>query len=215
MNRQEFNEVIAPFLGAIFESNGKPLPSDAVKSLWFMALKSHDAKTVFDAITAHVSRPAQSYGMVQPNDIVLLIEGSPDERAGLAWQKFLTAARSKSSYLSIAFDDPYIHATVKFMGGWVKLTEEMEESAREQYRRIFDTSYKLFLKGGLPEDTPLRLPGVVENHRILNGLNYDEAVQLVGDKATAQLLADGQHPALPLRRPAVLAASVALGAGGD
>lgn len=204
MKQREFDDGVVPLLEAIFEANGKPLPSNSVKAIWYGALKHYDSVTVLQALNAHVSRAAATYGIVQPNDIVLLIEGSPEDRAVHAWQTFLSAARSKSPYLSIAFDDPCIHATVKHMGGWVKLTGEMTEDARELdlYRRTFETAYKGFLRTGLPADTPERLPGVVENHRILNGLKYEEPVQLVGRVPAAV----ERLPAAARPKPASLAA---------
>lgn len=121
---------------------------------------------------------------------VLDAEGSVAHRAELAWRKFSEAASSQSHYLSIVFDDPFIHATVKHMGGWAKLTPEMIDPVD------FQNSYRLFVEHGLPSDTPLRLPGVVEGHRILNGLAYEEPIQLVGDKALAEQVAKGWHPAM-------------------
>jgi hypothetical protein len=211
MTLNEFNAAVIPLLAAIFESHGKPAPSEAVRGLWFSALQPYDVPVVVGALKRYVARPEPSYGVVQPNDIVLLIEGSPEDRSGTAWQKFLAAVRSKSPYLSIAFDDPFIHATVQHLGGWVRLTAEMTEDEREHYRRVFETNYRLFLKQGLPPDTPRRLPGLVENHRAVIGRPYEEGVQLVGNASVAQMVAEGQHPALPARRPALQAASHARG----
>lgn len=202
MEPEEFKTVVVPMLEAIYESHGRVGPSDTVAGLWFGALRRFNAQVVEQALTQYVGRANPTYSIVQPNDIVLLIEGSPEDRAGAAWHKFYSAVRSQSPYLSIVFDDPYIHATVQHMGGWVKVTQELEESAREQFRKLFEHHYKLFLLTGLPEDTPLRLTGVVENHRIPNGLQYEERIQLVGDRAVAKLVGSGGHPALPLRRTA-------------
>lgn len=199
MRQEEFEKAVAPLLNAIFEAHGKPLPSAAVRVLWFSALERFDVRLVIEAIKKHMGRAEATFSVVQPNDIVLLIEGSPEDRAGVAWQKFLAAVRVRSPYGSIVFDDPVIHATVQHLGGWVRITGEMAEDEREQFRRAFETNYKLFLKAGLPEATPLRLAGLIESQHVQRGLPYDGPVQLVGDSATAQLVAQGQHPALPHR----------------
>jgi hypothetical protein len=195
MTPEEFKTVVVPTLEAIFESHGKTL-ADRVASLWWVTFSRYDANVVVQALTKYVSRAEVTYNVVQPNDIMLLIKGSPEDRAAAAWHKFFAAVRDRSPYLSIIFDDPYIHATVKYMGGWAKVAQEMEVDAREMYRRVFEDNYKQFLRSGLPADTPLRLPGVVENQCIADGRRYDHQTQFVGDRAVAVLLDKGSHPAV-------------------
>lgn len=199
MKPEEFKESVRPILDAMFESHGKPAPSQVLAKLWFGVVRGYEVAVVVKALQRYAGRAEATYSVVQPNDIVLLIEGSEEERAGVAWLKFLSALRGKSPHLSVVFDDPVIHAVVVHMGGWVKLAQEVEEAEVDHVRRTFETTYRLFLKAGLPATTPLRLCGIIEADRVRRGLPYDAPVQLIGDPDAARSVERGAHVALPPR----------------
>lgn len=206
MNEEQFAQKVLPVLNGIFEMQGRPAPSLTTVVLWTDALARFDADVAVAALKEYLTRPDVHYGPLQPHHVALLIEGQPEERAVRAWQKFLQAVRDKSGYASISFDDPAIHATVKHMGGWIKLTGELDDDNREKLRREFEQNYRAFVAHGVPADTPLHLTGMVEDSHLRYGKPFAGPLQLVGDPALAALVAAGEHPAL--RAPAAPTAAL-------
>jgi hypothetical protein len=196
MNTQQFSADVLPMLSNIFAAQGKPAPSSGVIALWVDALARFDSAIVRDALRTYVSEPAAHYGLPQPNDIALLIEGSSEERGTTAWQKVLGAIRSKSGWATVAFDDPAIHATIKHMGGWITLTLDVDADSRERIRREFELNYRTFAARGVPPGTPPRLPGLLEESCVRLGRHYAGQVQLIGDPRRAGEIANSGTQAL-------------------
>jgi hypothetical protein len=207
MTPKEFQEHVLPTLNVVYEMHDRPQPSAAAAGLWAETLKRFHPLTVCEAIKRWVAEPERHYGPPQPNDIARLIDGTPEERAALGWQKFVHAVRCLSPYRSVAFDDPILHAVVRHMGGWVKLVQTMDDQTLDGYRLEFEKSYRSLVAGGVPLDTPLRLLGVVEEDHARRGVPYHDegTLQLWGNKTLAQQVAAGQHPDLPRREPTAAA----------
>lgn len=182
----EFTEVMT----GVCVLYGKPM-SDALMELYWRALESFEFGVVKAAFEAHVGNPDTGQFMPKPADVVRYVHGSSQTRGLLAWSKVTQAMRSVGLYQSIVFDDPFIHAVIEDMSGWINLcmtlTKDLPFRANE-----FEKRYAAYVLHP-PARYPKQLVGLYETQNSLN----DHPVKpplLFGDKERALVvLQDGRE----------------------
>lgn len=89
--------------------------------IWWEALKQYDLSAVLGAFSRHIQNPDKGQFVPKPADIVRLVDGGTEDRALQAWSKVDQAIRTVGPYQTVVFDDAFIHASIRDMGGWIKM----------------------------------------------------------------------------------------------
>lgn len=161
-------------------------PSETTVELAFNALAQYDLVAVRTALSQHMQDPSAGMYAPKPADLVRLIGGSNEDRALMAWSKVERALRAVGQYQSVAFDDPFIHATIADMGSWSDLCRTDEDELPFK-RREFAQRYAAYRRRGQVPEFPARLVGADEAHNRAHGfLDRIGAPALVGDEERAR-----------------------------
>jgi hypothetical protein len=91
---------------------------EQIFSIYWRILKKFSIEKLKDAFSKHFEA---SQFFPKPADIITIIEGGKDAKALKAWVKVVDKIKSEGAYSSVSFRDKKINATIKKMGGWVKL----------------------------------------------------------------------------------------------
>jgi len=158
--------------------------------IWWEAFKGFELEQVSHALTRHATDPERGQFPPKVADIVRLLQGTPTDRAQLAWGKCLDAMQRIGAYSDIVFDDPAIHAVVEDLGGWSKICrctyEELSYlqhrfcESHKAYTRQERFEYPRMLSGDRSSDDMYRMKGL-----------KPPAPAVVGDKEVARLVYKG------------------------
>ena len=145
------------------------------------------------AVTRAIEHAVDHGGEFPPSiaRLIELIEGTPEDRAALAWGRVHNAAlRGYGTYRPLDFGDEVIHATVAAMGGWGVLSELSHRDAEgvdaAVKRKEFVHLYVIYANRGVPATTPKALCADPDR---------------VGKLAAATLDEFGEYPKPPLALP--------------
>lgn len=100
---------------------------------------------------------------------------TPKQRAVLAWGAFKAAIASHGYYASVDFDDQVVNATVRNLGGWMPVIEQMEAEGDKWIRKDFERVYEAFAATGIGPDLARPLLGFFEQSNIEHG--YHDAIK--------------------------------------
>jgi len=93
----------------------------------------------------------------------------PADRAALAWEAFRKALWIHGPYASVDFDDKVINATVRNLGGWISIDDQIEQDGDKWVRKDFERVYQGFLRTGVSASQALSLGGIHEQNNLGNG----------------------------------------------
>jgi hypothetical protein len=114
--------------------------------------------------------------MPVPSELRELAGGlTPKQRAVLAWGAFKRAADTHGFYASVDFDDQVVNATVRNLGGWMPVLDQMEAEGEKWIRKDFERVYEAFAVTGIGPDLARPLLGLHEQQNIENG--YHDAIK--------------------------------------
>ena len=184
---QDLSRFATLFIG-VGEVYSKPFTPTAIDMYWSV-LKAFKYEEVDQAVRLHLENPDVGRFLPKPADIIMAIEGSPQNQALRAWTKAISTSQRIGVYASVAFDDPLIHAVVYDMGGW-RVICAIKDEELPFIKREFQERYR-----GYVSKKPLRHPkyltGIIEHQNSIGGYNYDPPI-LIGDKEKAkQVIATG------------------------
>lgn len=94
---------------------------------------------------------------------------TPTNQAVHAWQAVLKAFATCGYYKSVDFDDPLINATLRNLGGWMRVIERMDEEGDKWIHKEFEATYKAFAATGVSSEMALPLQGFHEQQNVLTG----------------------------------------------
>lgn len=141
-DRNNFNALIADVM-AYYKQDVSRFALD----IWWDACNKVEFEQVAKAMSAHAKDPERGQFAPKVADIVRLLQGTPTDRAQLAWGKVLEAMQRIGSYTDVVFDDPAIHAVVEDLGGWVKICRSTyDELSYLQHR--FTESHQAYTRKG-------------------------------------------------------------------
>lgn len=129
-----------------------------------------------------------------------------DHLARLAWEDVRRAMMVAGYYRSVDFEDKTINATIRNMGGWVRLCEIEDDRAMAFERQRFEKTYVAFLRSGAASSNSTRgLGGMYEQ------ANGDREPPLIIECSNREI------PAIESRgkRQGALTSCAALGNGGE
>ena len=115
-DRAAFNEILDAVNDLTIMPNGKNL--ERMKKILFANLLQYPLPVIAEAVNAHC-RTDKFFPMLA--DIIRQIEGTPDERAALAWSLVMKAKQKYKLRKAIRFPVPAIHFAIEKMGGWEKV----------------------------------------------------------------------------------------------
>ncbi len=116
-------------------------------SVWWQACERYDFEQVSKALTGHAMDAERGQFAPKPADLVRQLEGTPTDRAMLAWGKVLDAVQRIGQYADVVFDDPAIHAVIEDLGGWPKVCRvEMKDLSYLQHR--FTEAHRAYTNKG-------------------------------------------------------------------
>lgn len=172
--------------------------------LMFAILSRYSFKQVQRAVARHF---ASRDGMFWPTPahIIAQIDGSPDDRAEIAWRELRMAIEKYGPNDSVRFNSPAMHYAIKQMGGWIRVNElfrDFTEKDAEFWGKDFKRLYLIGEKCATWDSEPAYLIGMYERDNSFNGFSdyIPQVVQVsTGKKVGRSSLQSGnKSPVLEL-----------------
>ena len=143
-------------LGEIYREEISKLRAES----YWAVLREYELLAVLDGMAKHV---AESQFFPKPNEILAQINGSKQDRAVRAWDRFVMAVRHHGPSESVDFHDPVLHTTIEAMGGWHVIAASLPEDPVELgYRRHEFLERHRSYQRALPGPAKTYLPGTFE-----------------------------------------------------
>jgi hypothetical protein len=163
----KFSEIMAA-IGTVFSKEISPV----LLEIYFDCLKEYSIQDVTFAAKSIIKNRTITGTLPLVSEFIQAIQnrnGSPDERAELAWRLLVRAIENHGYYDSVQFEDGAICETVKALGGWLRITGENPdwlESQIQWRRKEFITLYKNFARQNIE---PSKLIGFIEGDNLIKG----------------------------------------------
>lgn len=157
--------------------------SPQAMALWWQALEPYPLPAVQSAMALHIKT---GRFMPVPADLVLIIDGSPQDQAEAAWSMVLGAAREHGQSRSVAFSDPLIPAVVLGVGGFGRICMCNNNDLQWLKKEFVPLYQSLAIRP--PASLPRYLPGLHETSNRSAGYDTHEPIYLCGDEAEAHAL---------------------------
>ena len=120
----------------------------------------------------------------------------PRERAVLAWEALDNAVAEQGYYRSVDFDDPFINATVRNLGGWERVCEMEGEEYSKWFRKEFERVYAALCATGIGPEQAAPLLGHFAKQNSGNGYPVAPPVKVVTGLPALTQIAGPSRPAL-------------------
>jgi hypothetical protein len=163
VTQDEFNSVISILIASV----GKAMP-DAQVAAWKMLcddLTVEELRTgVIATIRTHEFAGFPPIGLIRKNAIgrdagLLTI----DNRAAVAWGSIKRSVAERGGYQTVVFDDPLITASIRELGGWVRVCDcEPGEKFDTWLRKEFERTYTALMTAGTSAERTLPLAGLCD-----------------------------------------------------
>ena len=137
-DRRAFDDIMDAVNDLTIMPGGKDL--ERMKKILFANLMQYPLEVIASAVNAHC-RAEKFFPMLA--DIVRQIEGTPDERAALAWSLVMKAKQKYKLRKAIRFPSPAIHFAIEKMGGWEKLYWSIDDFNENFKAAEFQKFYKI------------------------------------------------------------------------
>jgi hypothetical protein len=149
----------ALLINALAASFGRDADEALLEGMW-LGLRDLPLRALEQAVTTALRQCQYMPKAVELRQ--LAGEMTAATRAVHAWGVLSRAIGQHGAYRSVNFDDPVLNATVRNLGGWVRLcgmpTEEFEKWTRKEFDRI----YSALCSGGVPGEQTRHLAGIHE-----------------------------------------------------
>lgn len=180
---QEFDKrEFASILQATMDVYNKDISTDVIK-IWWLALQQYEIDQIKHGLTKYITSPDCGKFPPKPADIILMMDGSSQDAALIAWNKVLEGISRAGSYKSVCFDDPIIHLAIDDIGGWIGLGGS-EEKELPFIQKRFEQSYRNYkTRGDIPAHKRYLIGRSEANNNLL-GHPSPEPV-LIGDTELA------------------------------
>ena len=135
-------------------------PTEALLEGYWMALDDMPIEGVMRAVRSAMRQCKHMPRGVELRELAGEINNAT--RAVHAWSAVQKAIGQHGAYRSVDFDDQVINATVRNLGGWIRLCELSSEEAEKWTRKDFDRIYTALCASGVTEDQAKHLVGAHE-----------------------------------------------------
>lgn len=172
MTESELAAALAPMVAIV----GKPMSPEQIKA-WHLMLDDLDVDTVRRGVVATMRDYQYAgfppVGVVRKNCGAAVGNITAVDRVTIAWAAVKAAVAREGGYATVVFDDPIINATIRALGGWVRVCDtESGEQFDAWLRKEFERTYSAFMAAGVQHDQAGPLVGLVD---IANGATgHDE-----------------------------------------
>ena len=124
----------------------------------------------------------------------------PDDRAVIAFATVDKAVQVHGYYRSVSFDDPYINAAIRTLGGWEALCIMFDTEEAKWIEQRFRRTYTALCRAGhVGEELMAPLLGYIDRVNGVNGWS-PERIKALGCEARQTALIETGLPALPVER---------------
>lgn len=172
-------EKIMTSLNELYGDPSKQI-SDLKMELYYKALSDLSIEQLNDAVNILCqTKTIKTWPL--PAEIRQAVEGNPQDKAQVAFDKLITAVRSIGSYQTVIFDDPAIHAFVQSYGGWEEICDKTVDDWKYM-RNEFIRGYNGFTGR---TDVPLQLTGIHDAVNRAKGWSHRIPPSIIGDRAKA------------------------------
>lgn len=181
MDKKDYKafEKIMASLNELYGDPGKKV-SDLKMELYFTALKDLSIGQLNDAVNILIQTKTMKVWPL-PAEIRYTVEGNPQDKAAIAFDKLLGAVRSIGPYRTVIFDDPAIHAFIQSYGGW----EDICDKTVEEWKFMRSEFVKGYAGLSKRTDVPLKLMGIHDASNARNGWDHKTVPVIVGNEALA------------------------------
>lgn len=93
-------------------------------------------------------------------------------RAALAWAAFERGVMEQGGYRTVLFDDPLINATVRNLGGWMRVCELPASEFDKWLRKDFERVYNAYAASGVGREAMIPMCGICSQTN--SGLGYED-----------------------------------------
>lgn len=97
-----------------------------------------------------------------------------ETRSVAAWEGVLQAIRKVGGYQTVQFDDPAVTATIRALGGWVRLTEQPTDELVRFVRPQFLQTYRALSAAGVRAESAEPLIGLLDAENLRKGVDAEE-----------------------------------------
>jgi hypothetical protein len=186
-------------LGEMYDKEITPMMAD----MYWDALKEFDYEAVSKAAQLHMKNPEGGQFFPKVADLVRHLSGNNTDKGMQAWSRVEKAVRTVGPYMSVAFDDPIIHAVIQDMGGWTGFGNCDEQTEWPFRQNEFVKRYRAYLNAGGAGKYPAVLTGIADMHNRTLGKVSDKDTRLIGDpKHVMAVMLKGQSE--PKDKPVAL-----------
>lgn len=184
MNREDELQ-FAELLAATLEVYGKTVSANVVQ-IWWAVFERYPIDQVRQAFSRYVQNADQGRFPPTPAGVLSMIEETPRQRATMAFCALVHAIKTIGPYWSVSFDDAYIPAVVRDLGGWVYICGAWTSDELKYREQEFVVRYEALKKQG-NVDAAAPLLGIVEMENCKNGLKSPEQpAYLIAQSASAK-----------------------------
>lgn len=166
----------------------EPKTEDAL-GLMFTILQKYELQEIQEAVLKHF-KTSQGMFFPMPANIISLIEGSPEEKANIAWRFVEKVMTKYDSRDSVRFPRPEYHYAIEILGGWKKFSDDFNELSDKDlifFGKRFEETYLRALRTGQDwEKVRPYFKGEFEAHNLAGG--YSEFIPKVIEVATGREL---------------------------
>ena len=155
--------------------------SDLKMELYFNALKDLSIEQLNDAVNILCQTKTMRTWPL-PAEIRQAVEGNPQDKAQLAFDKLLLAVRSIGPYQTVIFDDPAIHAYIMSYGGWAEICDKTTEDWKYM-RNDFVRGYSGYSRQAAT--VPLQLTCIHDAVNRCKGIDHRIPPAIIGNEAKA------------------------------
>ena len=146
-------------------------------AIWEIGLAGIELAAIKRAVELWVKR---SRFMPTPADIREMAgEIRPDDRAQQAWIIVERAVRRVGAYKTVSFDDIAINATLRSLGGWVRVCETEGVEFDTHLRREFMKTYASLCSSGVGQEHGAPLPGILDRENAKTGYPAQPPLKII------------------------------------
>lgn len=203
MTDKDYNDFVK-LISGVYDYYRQQL-TDFTVTTWWEACKPLELEVLKAAMRAHAMDPERGHMLPFVSNIVRKVQGTPIDRAQLAWNKVHAAMSWPGATSDVVFDEAAIHAAINDLGGWPKLCRMEVEELRHEMHRFFE-AYRVYVQRA----GSFEYPRVLSGDRGENGRDDDyqrfglraPAPVLIGDKTACLALQGIEQQPLQLEGPA-------------
>jgi len=161
MDKQVFMQLI----GDLWEGMGrKDPPTNTLLKMWYITLRNMTADQLGRAIVRYLETKSDEY--CTPKLLLELggVATGGDESAIAAWDEVLNEIKRVGAYQTPKFSDQRTAATIRHLGGWIRVCDTEQEELHRWTRQHFVKTFS-----SMPQTAQARLTNLIEQENARTG----------------------------------------------